>query len=390
MKKLTLTLLVLALLISSCTNAGANSQDLEPHTVTETAPKTVTAEGRLLPAVSAKLAFAQGGLVDEVYASPGDKLAAGDIIARLAGSEIAQAELSASQLEQLLAQQVLDSLNRNALLTCMQADQALLKAQKDYESQARGWSIWNKDEASELELTLDRYITVERSYRAARDQLSALLYKDRANRERMNAQQDLDREQRLLAEAYTELLQTISEDDRPFNEKRTGLLAVIANLEIAREAHSRLDGHNLDTEKLAAAEARLAAATAHAAAAETALELYEVRAPFSGLLISLDLNVGEIILPGVPAAFVADNSRWIVETKDLPEIDIAKIAVGQNVTVKLDAFPGEEYQGAVMDIDMVGKEYLGDMTYQVTVALDQVDARFMWNMTATVTIETGS
>ena len=37
-------------------------------------------------------------------------------------------------------------------------------------------------------------------------------------------------------------------------------------------------------------------------------------------------------------------------------------------------------------IDPVGQEYLGDMTYKVTVTLDKVDPRFMWNMTATVNI----
>jgi hypothetical protein len=33
------------------------------------------------------------------------------------------------------------------------------------------------------------------------------------------------------------------------------------------------------------------------------------------------------------------------------------------------------------------QEHLGDMTYKVTITLDKVDPRFLWNMTATVNID---
>jgi multidrug resistance efflux pump len=122
--------------------------------------------------------------------------------------------------------------------------------------------------------------------------------------------------------------------------------------------------------------------------AEAALEFYELRAPFAGTILSTDLKTGEATVPGIPVAYLADITTWTVETKDLAEIDIACIAIGQNVTIKLDAFPGEEFSAKVTAIDPVGKEYLGDMTYKVTVALDEADPRFMWNMTATITVNT--
>jgi multidrug resistance efflux pump len=121
--------------------------------------------------------------------------------------------------------------------------------------------------------------------------------------------------------------------------------------------------------------------------AKAALDLYELRAPIGGTVLSFDLSAGEIAAPGSPIAFVADTTTWTVETKDLAELDIARVALGQNVTVKLDALPGEEFPGKVTAIDPVGKEHLGDMTYKVTVTLDKVDPRFLWNMTATVDIE---
>jgi multidrug resistance efflux pump len=157
-------------------------------------------------------------------------------------------------------------------------------------------------------------------------------------------------------------------------------------LEVSRQNQARLDEQNLDPEKLAAAEARLAAATAHVTAAEAALAPYELRAPFAGTVLSFDAKIGEAAIPGLPVAYLANTATWTVETKDLAEIDIARVAPGQPATVKLDAFPGEEFPATVTAIDPVGQEYLGDMTYKVTLTLDQADARFLWNMTATVNI----
>ncbi|MBI5962293.1 MAG: HlyD family efflux transporter periplasmic adaptor subunit [Chloroflexi bacterium] len=64
----------------------------------------------------------------------------------------------------------------------------------------------------------------------------------------------------------------------------------------------------------------------------------------------------------------------------------AEFAIGDSASVKLDAFPNEAFTGTVTEIDPVGREYLGDMTYKVTINLDESDPRFLWNMTATVNI----
>ena len=388
MKKLTFTFLFLALLLAGCGKNG-----LTPTTglaaSAETRPVTVTAEGKLLPALSAELAFAQGGVIAEVLVKPGDLVAAGDVLARLVGIETVQAELAAAQLEQTNAQQALDALHRHALLAASQAENDLLAAQAAYESESNGWNLGSPDQATVLELTLDDYLTTEQEYRAAHDRLTGLLDQDKADRERMDAQDDFDRQVKSLAEAYADLLKDVAAHDQPLDEEQARLLNAIAALEVARQDQSRLGEDNLDPEKLAAAQAALSAATAHVAAAQAALELYELRAPFGGAILSHDLTVGEAALPGPTVAYLADTASWMVETRDLAEIDIARVSLGQNVTVKLDAFPGEEFPARVTAIDPVGQEYLGDMTYQVTVTLDKADERFMRFMTATVTIPAG-
>ncbi len=383
MKKITISLILLAFFLTACGGTATPVPTLEPE---KESRSIVTAEGTLLPSPSVELAFAQGGIVDKIFVQPGERVASGDVIAQLVGIESVQAELAAAQLEQTLAQQSLDALRRNALLAAAESQQASNRAQKTYETAEGRWSVGDKEKATDLELALDAYVEAERDYRDAQEELDRFAYKDRADSKRQKAQETFDREKANLAEVYADLLADIPDSDALVDEKQADLLQAIAALELARQQVDRLD-QGLDRETLAAAEARLEAANAHVTAADSALEFYELRAPFNGILLNLDLAVGETALPMAPVAFLADTSHWIIETKDLAEVDVANVSVGNPVTVKLDAFPGEEFTATVTEINPVGREYLGDMTYQVTVTLGEPDPRFLWNMTATVSIE---
>ncbi len=386
MKRTFLSILVLtAVLITACGNANTPAPTAVP-VIDETSSNSVTAEGTLLPGKTAELAFAQGGVVKEILIQSGEWVTKGDVIARLIGYESVQAELAAAKLEQTLAQQALNAIHRNALQTSSQTEQALLKAQEAYESQANRWNLGDEDKATDLELRIEDYVIAEEDYREAREKLDDVLHLDREDRKRKDKQDDFDTEKENLAEGYTDLKTAIAANEKSLDEKITDLLGAISVLEAARELQSRLDNSNLDPEILAAAEARLEAAKSYVAGAEASVELYELRAPFNGELLRLDLTVGETAYPMTPIAFVADTSKWIVETKDLAEVDVSKVAIGDLVSMKLDAFPAEEFTGKVTEIDPVGKLYLGDMTYQITVALDEPDARFLWNMTAVITL----
>jgi multidrug resistance efflux pump len=300
--------------------------------------------------------------------------------------ESVQAEQAGAKLEQTLAEQALEAIQRNAVMTSSQTEQALLTAQRAYVSEANRWNLGNEDEATELEKAIEDYITAEEDYQDARETLDNVLHLDEDVRKRMDAQEDFDRERVSQAQAFTDLKTALAENTKTLDDNAVALLIAISNLEIARELQSRLDGSNLDPEILSVAEARLEAANAHVIAAEATIELYELRAPFDGLLLDMVITPGEAVAPTLPLAFLADVSRWIVETKDLAEIDVANISIGDPAVIKLDAFPDEEFMGTVTNINPVGKVYLGDMTYQITVTLDEPDPRFLWNMTATVTV----
>ena len=388
MKKTLVSLLMLTTLFLSACGGNTPAEPTAESAAIDAPLAEVTAEGTLLPEQTAQLAFAQGGVVKEILVQPGEGVSEGAVIARLIGVETAQAELAAAKLEQTLAQQAFDAIHRNALLTSSQTEEALLKAQEAYESEANGWNLGNEDDATDLELRLDDYVIAEEDYREAREKLDDVLDLDVDDHDRMDAQDDFDAEKESLQEAYTDLKTALAENDKLLSEELTALLSAISNLEAAREMQERLNDVNLDPEILAAAEARLNAATARVAAAEAAVALRELCAPFNGMLLSSDLTVGESVPPMTPVAFVADATHWVVKTKDLAEVDTANISVGDPAKVILDAFPGETFTGVVTTFDPVGKLYLGDMTYQVTITLDEPDPRFLWNMTAVVTVDT--
>jgi multidrug resistance efflux pump len=344
-------LLLVVLFTTACGTTNTPAPTAEPE-VEPARLSTVTAEGTLLPAPSVELAFAQGGVVSEILAQPGDVLVTGDVIAQLIGLETVHAELAAAQLELASAKKALNDLQNAGGAELAQAAIDLKDAREEYEDAVDYLDyLHNEDKVPQTE-TRRILMQTWRGY----------YYRIKTKHFKGPAPEDW------IIEA---------ENDLALDQ---------AKMEELQRTYDRLKG-GVDAEQLPVLEARLDAAHANVTAAEAALELYELRAPFDGILLSLDLAVGESVAPTSPIAFLADTSLWTVETRDLAEIDVAKVAIGDKATIELDAFPGEAFQGTVTEVDPVGREYLGDMTYKVTIALEEADPRFLWNMTATVNIE---
>lgn len=139
---------------------------------------------------------------------------------------------------------------------------------------------------------------------------------------------------------------------------------------------------------VAQAEAGVQSATADVAEARNALARLTLSAPFAGTVSELLPEVGELVAPGVAVARLG-GSGWVVETTDLVELDVVHVASGQAVEVTLDALPGETLRGAVIDVGRVPEIVLGDVTYRVRIALEDVpeDLPLRWGMTALVIIE---
>ena len=146
----------------------------------------------------------------------------------------------------------------------------------------------------------------------------------------------------------------------------------------------------LDKAKAAvsAQRAAIAAATASARAARVAVEQTEIRAPFDGVVLTKNANVGDNITPFSSAAdskgavvTIADMDTLEVEA-DVSEASIAKIRVEQPVEIQLDAFPELRLAGVVSR--MVPTLDRSKATLLVKVRFNERDPRVLPDMSAKV------
>ncbi len=146
---------------------------------------------------------------------------------------------------------------------------------------------------------------------------------------------------------------------------------------------------------VASAQAGLASSQASVAQAQAQLGLQqvnrdytEIRAPFDGVVLVKNANVGDIITPFSNAAgsqgavvTMADLSTLEVEA-DVSEASLAKAAVGQPVEITLDALPGQRFQGQVSGI--VPTVDRAKATVMTKVRFELLDARVLPEMSAKV------
>lgn len=91
------------------------------------------------------------------------------------------------------------------------------------------------------------------------------------------------------------------------------------------------------------------------------LEALIIKAPKPGMMIyardrfGIKIQVGSVLTPWSPIiATLPDMTRMISETY-INEIDIAKIKVGQKVTLSIDAFPDKQLKGEVISVANIGQ-----------------------------------
>jgi HlyD family secretion protein len=84
-----------------------------------------------------------------------------------------------------------------------------------------------------------------------------------------------------------------------------------------------------------------------------------VYAPLTGRVIALNAKEGEVVVsgtmnnPGSVIATIADMAEILAEV-DVDETEIVNVQVGQDVVLRVDALPGREYRGRVVEIGSSG------------------------------------
>jgi HlyD family secretion protein len=141
------------------------------------------------------------------------------------------------------------------------------------------------------------------------------------------------------------------------------------------------------TDATAERAARLAAADQARNAlrrAERDLEQTVIRSPVNGVLVSRPVEVGTAVADiqngGTVVAELADDRR-IHMTAEVDENEVARVRVGQAAAVRIDAFPGEDFEGRVRRVSASGESDGSMSSFEVEIEIDP-DPRVRVGMSA--------
>lgn len=136
------------------------------------------------------------------------------------------------------------------------------------------------------------------------------------------------------------------------------------------------------------AKAQIEQARAVLEAAQLQVNKTELTSALSGVVISVEVEEGQVVDAGMPVIIVADTSLWKVETLDLLEEDMVNVRIGMPAEVKFAAYPDLVVQGRVSQIAGNASSYQGNVTYQVTIDLISTEGLDLtWGMTSFVEID---
>jgi len=113
---------------------------------------------------------------------------------------------------------------------------------------------------------------------------------------------------------------------------------------------------------------------------------YFVKAPLDGVIAKVSVKVGDQT-SGSVGTFIS-NSK--IANISLNEVDAAKVAAGDKVTLSFSALSDLNITGTVAQVDLVGTVSQGVVTYNVEIAFDTDDVRVKPGMSVSASIITSA
>jgi HlyD family secretion protein len=378
-------LVVLAVLLSGC--GGSTEETPTPEVEADFVP-VVSVTGEVMPAAWAAVSAQTGGPVMEVLVEPGDEVAAGDLLVRLDPTD---ARLGIQQAEAALeaAQAQLALLRAGPRPGEIEAAEAQIEAARAALAQAaaqRDQLIAGATEA-EIAAAEAEVVAAELGRKSAEDQYDQIQGKIHGWIEE-EAILRLRAAEEALEAAQARLAQAQSGAGAQIRAAQGAVQAAAAQQDVAQAQLDLLQA-GATAEEIAVAQAAVAQAAAALETARVALDRAEVRAPFAGTAGAVPVRTGELVAPGQPLVTLGDLTTLRVETTDLDEIDVARVAAGQQAAVTFDALPERVFAGRVTRISPMAEPGAGGVNYTVIVELEDLDPAIRWGMTAFVDIEVG-
>jgi HlyD family secretion protein len=358
---------------------------------------SATGLGTLIPADEVSFGFKQSGQVSEVLVGLGEKVEAGQVLARLdsttlelqykqaegnvavltSPAEIASAEQAVQDAKASLAT-AKDNLQFMIGPEMFVSEDQLANARQELESAqaalAKDDSDANKQQLSEAEAamtaaqkTLDyAYKNYSNSYT-----LQTFTYPIRNDR-------GVTKQRELIAPTDAELLNA-----------RAAYALAVSNLNDAQNYLDVLNGTKKTEEVPTSSVTSITDAKLAFDSAKAALDATELTAPISGTITSIDINIGEDIGTSAVVTISSMDQPYTLDV-NLDETDWDKAKVGYSASVTFDLLPDDNYPAKIIQVYPMLDDSSGTSMVHIVVQLDhQIRADLPVGSTASVDVTGG-
>lgn len=199
------------------------------------------------------------------------------------------------------------------------------------------------------------------------------------------AQAQLEAAQLALSVAQARLDTIATENQATSNELVEVERARAAVLSAEATLRQAVDG--VGTEELVGLEAQIEQAQIRLELAEVALQSATLTAPFAGVVTERTATIGERVNGGQQVVTLSDLSTLYLAA-DIDEVDVGRVAVGQLVTVTIDAFPTQPLTGSVTVLGSAATPQRGTTVYLAKIALAPTPLTLRLDMSAEAQIRT--
>jgi len=149
-------------------------------------------------------------------------------------------------------------------------------------------------------------------------------------------------------------------------------------------------GLELDKSNIQQATANIEQATAQLNTSQTNLEHSIITSPIDGIVTQRSVDVGQTVQASMtaPQLFViAEDLTQMQVSANIDESDVGRVTPGQDVTFRVDAFPGVDFHGTVAQIRLNPTVVNNVTTYATMISVPNNDLRLKPGMTTNLKIQ---
>jgi HlyD family secretion protein len=329
---------------------------------------TVSATGAISPLREAALAFNATGSIGKLEVKQGDMVKAGQLLAQL-DTRTLEFQLAQSEANLVAAQAKLDQLQNPSPADVAAAQAGVVSAEAAL---------------AQLKTPTQTDLTIAKS---DLDKAQAALARAQSDYDRIGGASNpfiaMTPQSLALQQATLDYQKAVAVYNAKVNPSDSQLKQAQSAVEQARAQLARLT--NPTANDLKSAQANIDQARAARDGAKARLDDAIIRAPFDGIATHVDFDFGSFVSAGRVVLGVADTSELRVKL-NIDETDIARVRVGQDATIGLDAYPDVTLNARVTDVAATATTVQGVVNYVVTVTIKPGDVPVKIGMTANANI----